>query len=461
MAWQLSRPTPALPYSYFWTWDHSANWVLDDPGLLTWGCDNRYLKRPDTYVEDYRRLTDLAAGLGVKGITIWGFLRDSHGGVEAAKRVAGYAASRGVAIMPGIGTTHYGGIYYEGDHRYNIGQFIRQDPDAQMRDAAGQPVPVSVCPSHPRFREWLCEGIQWLFDTFTIGGANLENGDFMVCHCPKCLEHKQSWPADEPEFYRLQAMSYVPAAECMGDRLNDSLVCWATYTGFVPNAPATYYGGGMGCTRPLLVDRADPRSFAQWTITGMVRRDPLPLTAYLDDGAPAESLDNPQWRRDLRPPGTRAVGFLHHGSQWCDRAGRYDLAISSIKEGCLRAYRAGMQGVSIHGEVSARHIPAALNYLAFSHFIHWPEDSLRAFGRKTLGQVLGSEAAGEAFCESLAHWDAGNLPEAQKQSIWAQMEDPEHRFIGGSLEALHRWRFWDWLAKMAEGRQERHTGSFF
>jgi len=42
-------------------------------------------------------------------------------------------------------------------------------------------------------------------------------------------------------------------------------------------------------------------------------------------------------------------------------------------------------------------IPWVLNYLAFSHFIHWPEDSLLDWGRKTLGQVLGSPDEGEAF----------------------------------------------------------------
>ena len=80
----LERPKPALPSSYFWTWDHRTNWVLDDPGCLNWGWRNKYLKQPETFVEDYRRLTDLAAGLGVKGIIIWGFLRDSHGGIEYA-----------------------------------------------------------------------------------------------------------------------------------------------------------------------------------------------------------------------------------------------------------------------------------------------------------------------------------------------------------------------------------------
>jgi hypothetical protein len=138
LAWNLSRPKSALPNSYFWTWDHSTNWMLDDPGLQNNGCYNRYFKRPGTFVEDYRRLTDLAAGLGIKGITVAGFLRDSHGGVESAKRVAAYAASRGVAVMPCIGTNWYQGPYYEGDHRYNLGVFLAQHPDARMLQKDGK-----------------------------------------------------------------------------------------------------------------------------------------------------------------------------------------------------------------------------------------------------------------------------------------------------------------------------------
>ena len=104
-----------MPSSYFWTWDHSCNWVLDDPGIWTSGCANRYLKRPETFIEDYRQLTDLAAGLGIKGIAIWGFLRDAHGGVEYAKRVADYAASNGVAILPGVGSRGTAGLITKGN----------------------------------------------------------------------------------------------------------------------------------------------------------------------------------------------------------------------------------------------------------------------------------------------------------------------------------------------------------
>ena len=459
MMWELDRGKCALPNSYFWTWDHSTNWVLDDPGMLNFGCHNKYLKAPETFLEDYRRLTDFAAGLGVKGILIWGFLRDSHGGIDYSKRVADYAASKGVAIMPGIGTTWYGGIYYEGDHPYNIETFAAKNPDARSVDAKGGSSGHGACPTHPAFLDWLQEGIRWLFREFAIGGANLENGDFMVCCEPRCKAHKANWPKDDPDFFRLQALSYQPALEAIEDQLRDKLVTWATYTGFLPGKdPEGISHRFMDCQRPAMIDRLPPQGIGQWTITEMVSRDALPLTTYLDDGAPKAAFDNPRWPNGVRPPSARAVGFLHQASQW-NWIPRYEQAVSSIKEGCLRAYRSGLEGVSIHGEVTSRHIPWALNYLAFSHFIHYPEDSLRDFGARTLGQVLGDEDQGEAFVELLAHWDAGDLTEEQKKDIGRRQGSSRGAVVGG--DGLDRWRFWDWLDRVASGTPDRHTASFF
>jgi len=458
--WKLARPKAALPNSYFWTWDHSTNWMLDDPGMLNFGCDNRYLKQSETYVEDYRRLTDLAAGLGVKGVLIWGFLRDAHGGIDAAKRVADYAAAKGVAIMPGVGTNWYGGVYYEGDHPYNIETFLKKNPDARSLNPNGSPRANSICPLDPRFTDWLKEGVQWLFREFSIGGANLENGDFMVCHCPRCKKHKAEWPQDEADFWRYQFLGYDPALRAIQGQLADKLVTWATYKGFVPSDPKSGHRSSavMECARPALVDRLPSQGLCQWTLTAMVHRRPLALTKYLDEGSPKEALANPVWAAEVKPPTRRSVGFLHQGSQW-SHTPRYEQIVSTIKEGCLRAYRAGLEGVSIHGEVSSMHVPWALNYLAFSHFIHWPEDSLRHFGRKTLSQVLGGEDQGEAFAELLAHWDAGSLTETHKRDLQKRKASLQSRVAAGSQ--LGPWRFWNWLACVATQSPERHTSSIF
>ena len=472
MIWKLDRPKPALPSSYFWTWDHSTNWVLDDPGIQNERCQNKYLKRPETFLSDYRQLTDLAAGLGVKGVLIWGFLRDSHGGVENAKRVADYAASKGIAMMPGIGTTGYGGVYYEGDDKYNLETFMKKNPDVRLtRSDGSRDVHTSggfearyACPLHPQFREWLAGGMQWLFREFAIGGANLENGDLMVCHCERCKEHRKNWPASDPDFFRMQGLSYEPALKSIEPLLSKQLVTWAAYSGFLPgDGPRAKLGDivFMGCQEPALIKRLPQEAIGQWTLTWMVREHPLPLTGYLDHGAPKEVFDNPSWPEGLRAPGKRSVGFLHQGSQSFHER-RYDQVVSAIKEGCLRAYRSGLEGVSIHGEVTSRHIPSALNYLAFSHFIHYPEDTLREFGRKTLGQVLGSEKEGERFAEVFAHWDAGTLTDALKKEAGSKAVRLGIR-VAQTGEDFTRSRFWNWLGRSVYPQTylESHTQSFY
>ncbi len=457
--WQLSRPKPALPNSYFWTWDHSTNWMLDDPGMLNNGCANQYLKRPDTYVEDYRRLTDLCAGLGIRGIFIWGFIRDSHGGIENSKKVASYAASKGVRILPGFGTTCYGGAYYEGDHPYNLETFVKNHPDARMLNEDGNIEPRGACASSPEYQDWLGKSIRWLFDEFEIGGVNIENGDFWVCHDRRCNKHKETWREGDPEFFRYQAMSYGPALEAVKDLHATKDFPWATYTGFLPTK-GTHDNciPYMQCERPALVDVLPEDVLCQWTITGMVLQQSLPLTAYLDDGAPDAAFDNPNWPRDLKPPTKRSIGFAHRPSQWSAQ-GRYVDGVSLIKEACLRSHRAGIEGVVIHGEVTSRNIPWALNYLAFSHFIHWPEDTIRDFGRKTLGQVLHSEDEGERFVEIFAHFDAKSLTDAHKDEARKMADELWQRVSAG--HDLDRWRFWHWLSNVANGRTEPQTISEF
>ena len=462
MTWQLERPSkPALPNSFFWTWDHSTNWVLDDPGLENRGCNNAYLKRPETFVEDYRRLTDLAAGLGVRGIIIWGFLRDSHGGVENSQRVAAYAASRGVAILPGIGTTHYGGVYYGGNHKYNLETFLARYPEARLINKKGEPVGGSACPAHPAYREWLREGMQWLLSEFEVGGFNLENGDLLVDYHPLTRAARKDWPADDPEVFFFQGLSYKQVFDAVGSRAKDLLGTYATYSGFAygraPDLETNQNTASMGSKPPAMLSVLPKESVAQWTLSAMVRQQTVPMLEYLDNGAPEAAFENPNWPVGLNPPAPRSVGFIHMGSQW--GGDRYDCVLTFIKEACLRAYRCGMEGVGIHGEVTSRHIPCALDYLAFSHFIHWPEDSLREFGRKTLGQVLGSEQAGEAFVEILSHWHGNALTEGHK----ALCQEYARRSHGrdGSRTSLERSWFWRWLEARVRGKVEQHTLSFF
>ena len=463
-SWNLERRGSALPNSYFWTWDHSTNWVLDDPGLQTGGCYNRYFKHPDTFIEDYRRLTDCAAGLGIKGIVIWGFLRDSHGGVEYAKRVADYAAEKGVAIMPGFGTAWYGGAYYEGDSKYNLNNFLAKHPDARMLNKKGELYEFNgehgACIGHPAFQDWLKEALDWMLREFNIGGFNFENGDFMEDYHPLTQALRKDWPADDAEVFFHQGRSYQQALLSIQDRLPRIMAAYATYAGF-QYCDKLVQDTGMGKKPPAMLKVLPEKSVCQWTLSGMLLEEALPLTAYLDNGAPDAAFDNPQWPAGLRPAAPRNVGFVHQGSQW--RGDRYQCVVSVIKEACLRAWRSGLEGVSIHGEVSSRLIPCALNYLAISHFTHWPEDNLRDFGRKTRGRVLGSEQDGEDYAVILANWDAGTLTENLKKLADPKQHGNKVR-VAGSMEGtacdFQRYRFWEWLHGMAaSGAGRRHSSA--
>ena len=90
---------------------------------------NYYSKPPEGFLEDYFRLIDFMSLNRIGGVTIYGFLRDCHGGIEAAQKLCKYAAERGVRILPGVGINAYGGIYWEGNHRYNLTQWLRQRPE--------------------------------------------------------------------------------------------------------------------------------------------------------------------------------------------------------------------------------------------------------------------------------------------------------------------------------------------
>lgn len=472
MIFNLTRPKSKLPNSYFWTWDQSTNWVLDDPGIVNFGSSNKNLKKPETFIEDYKRLTDMAQSLGIKGIVIWGFLRDSHGGVEYAKKIASYAKSKGVSIMPGIGTTHYGGFYYEGNHKFNISTFLKQNPEAMAvtsKDPGAKRSTNSICPSSPLFEEWINEGFDWLFSEFDIGGCNIENGDFFSCYCDKCQAHKENWPKTDPTFFRSQAMCYEPAlnaAKNIVKENEDLLITWATYCGFIPkklkddsDKPNSYIQN-MGTERPEMFNRLSYEGIAQWTLTKMVREKEISLMDFFDNRKPENIYDNPSWGKGITPPSKRSVGFIHQGSQWDyvpwkNKSTRYGLVLGRIKETCLRAYESGLEGVSIHGEVTSRHIPAALNYLAFSHFTHWPEDTLREFGQKTLGEVFNNPKEGEDFVEILALWEAGKVDEQLKKRIKERYDAAYSIIVPYSKdvsESKHtKFFFWNWLYRLLSG----------
>lgn len=181
----------------FWTWDIRMRWTH---GFCFWS---------ESYLENYRRLIDVSAALGVEGIIIWGFLRDVHGGIDSAKKLVEYANKRNVKIYPGIGIDDYGGIYCEGDSHYSLDTFLKSHPEMQAIRADGSPdvhlwppndfVPKrKACPSCLELIPYYQESIEWLLKTFDLSGFQIEQGDSGVCCCEKCRELKRIKCDDAP-----------------------------------------------------------------------------------------------------------------------------------------------------------------------------------------------------------------------------------------------------------------------
>ena len=87
-----------IPYRVFWTWDNSHNWNVNVPGSQNAGIGNPYLKAGEWFERDYRRSIDWCAAHGIDAVGVVGLLRDCHGGVDAARRICGYAREKGVRV---------------------------------------------------------------------------------------------------------------------------------------------------------------------------------------------------------------------------------------------------------------------------------------------------------------------------------------------------------------------------
>jgi len=468
------RERPALPRNYYWTWDHSTNWWLSAEGQQESGCNNIYTKTAEDFVRDYKLLVDHCLRSRVGGIVIWGFVRDAHGGVSASQEVANYAADRGIRILPGVGTCVYGGAHYVCDYETDTSKplsargFVHNYPDSGMVGHDGKRSALYPCPTHPDTIAWLKDCAAWLFDTFRIGGVNIEHGDFIVCHCERCASvrkgHRQA------AYFSTMQLANQPFIEEALRLRPDAWITYATYTGFAPDpTPETGYTPTSDWTvneswrlhgeNPEFVQAFDPRSICQWTLTNMVHDKQLPLLAWLDDGKPEAMLRSEHWPAGHKPPTKRSAGFLHQASQWNSRGerptglpARYTVQISCIKEACLRAAGAGFEGVSIHGEVSTRCIPWALNYAAFAYFSYHPEATLREFGRAMLGPAFGSDAEGERFVEWLAKAEAGTCSPDDCKEIEQRRAEAARRTIMQGASTLPA-RYWQWLRVAAEPGQ--------
>ena len=191
-----------LKHRILWTWD---SWICeDDP-------EGR------SFLAEYKDLVDWMSKNDYNGLVVWGFVDARHGGETAAKALARYAKSKGVALLPGVSTGpgafgSYGGFALVPGHPFG--------DDTALR-----------CYAKPENREWLRKGAEWLLDTFDVDGVSLETAEEGIrCPCADCQARlvAQGGPTGGASFSDLSICATI-VADVFRARRKEPLVTYAAY----------------------------------------------------------------------------------------------------------------------------------------------------------------------------------------------------------------------------------------
>ncbi len=440
------RRAPKMAYRTFWTWDHSSNWELNQVGHQEIGVFNSYGKPPQGFLRDYKRMVDFCSMNQIAAIVIYGFFRDSHGGVSAAQELCRYANERGVRILPGVAIGAYGGVYWEGDHKYNLATWLDANPgyEAAMERGVGFQLadlsfPLSfprsdytrvACPSEPDNIAWMKDALSWLVETVDVGGVNIEGGDYGVCGCERCVARRGEREAASRRDHDAEFWSHADMAD---------------------NFPGLYEAARAG--------RDDRWIYCelQWdNLLDPSAHDPL---STLPDGAIYQhTFNRSYWNRartELTPahvdalPTSSNVIRAQYACQWNgdDRTERYAFNAPDFAALSKKADEVGMQGVTVWGEPSPFHASAEFSYMAFGRFGYDPSLTWEEFVSQDIGARVGGAAAAESFVALMQELDSSpELDGARLRAIRDEALD------GAQSQAGDAVRRWLWLADRANQR---------
>lgn len=399
------KEQPGLPYRTFWNWDHTTNWSMTQIGVQEIGVMNPYAKPPDGFLADFRRLVDYMSLHRIAAVTIFGFLRDSHGGIEAAQELCRYANERGVRILPGIAINAYGGVVWEMDHQYNLGNWLRKHPElaAQMERQAGFQLKdlsfplffpngdysLRGCSSRPENIAWMDEAVSWLAETFEIGGVDIEAGDYGVCGCRLCTARREAREDASRRHGYAESWSHADMAD--------------------------YYPRLFEIIRSRRPD-AWVYSEIQWDnlLDAEAQR---PLIGLPDAGIYQHTLNRSYWEKveqEITPdyaatlPTRNNVIRTQFNCQWNGdyRTERYRLNARDIAAQAKKAAEIGFRGHTMWGEVSAYHTAADISYRAFSRFTWDPSLTWDRFVADDLAPLFDGVDGATAYLSMNEAFDA-------------------------------------------------------
>ncbi len=416
-------------YRFLITWDHSTNWARNWGRGLEQGEAVPYLKPPEAFLADYYRLVDYCSAIGFNGVVLWGFLRDSHFGIEAGRSLCDYGLQRQVPILPGVGLYTYGGVYFDGDHPYCLYSWLEKNPHLRAVTPAGKKHPQVACPSLEENHRWMVEGLTWLLTEFPVGGIHLRLPQYPLCWCERCWRERKAWILISQRQIPEESL-VIPFILDHLSRLVQEIYPLLRDRWLLVSLPMGFGDIPEIEKVPLLYPSASAEKVSliwAWDVTEMIAQN--------------------CWPDGLRPPSLSVsseggiqeehLAFARQGSQWFEKS-RYQCVLPALRILCGKALLSGMQGWMVYGEVPPDSIANELNYLALATYSQNPYWDWSALACR-MGDLYGGEEAAELFLRLLLQEEAS--VEAY-QTASAMMLCMPHG-------AQKRWR---WLVQRLEER---------
>lgn len=399
---------PALKYRILWNWDSRTNWEtsverMHEIPFQRWNLNEQGAAGFETHV---KRAIDYFSDHKLNGLTIWGYVRPQHGGLETARLLCRYAKQNNVRMLPGVcPEAAYGGFTFNEEAEFNLKNWTDKNPELRYKDSQGK-FREGACPSKAANQQWLREGTKWFFESLPdVGGANLENGDWFYCWTDDCVAEK-SKPENDPNFLWDQMKSYTPVLEVSQQLRPDAWMVFATYSGFTENAVNGAMHGARQTKRalgaatevvypPRFLKKMPANGVCQWTLSGMVTPEAWPEGARLPEASFTDHIGYILDAGAVWPPSNPERWWAGlPGSRWEDVG-------EIIQFLCSRMHSAGMKGLVMYGERGNASPCNELNYLALEYFGWHPERSWEDFVEERLALCYGGADRARLFLELL------------------------------------------------------------
>ena len=392
-------PKPA--YRILWTWDYCVLW--DDSCHVRGNGATGENRRRAYFLSDYKKMVDFCSVHGINGIVIWGALRAHDDGVEQFRELVDYGKRKGVRILPGVGVFSYGGIFYDprkeiswvkstpAANPYSLPSWLDEHPELAATGPDGKPLSMNMysaiaCPSKKENLEWFKRSFEWMCDEFKIEGAQVEIGDYAICHCDDCKK-RRAGSAGSIFVVEDMAEPYAAAYEVAKKASPDAWVICETYSSFAsPKESDTpgQFGSALSELQKRQLRALPSGAIMQWVMDRAVGFAPVQ-----------------DWTEDAHLPLANNISRIHHGSQHSPN-GIDEWAVRTIGDMVKKSRVCGVNGVSVFGEESPASPPNEANYLAFSEFSGFgnPDNAdcdMKMFYRDTLDPLYGGAGMAEEW----------------------------------------------------------------